>query len=383
MREEAPDVGTDQVRSAMSEFVEPALSGPVTVDVGEGTFQITPEQLTQALQMEPVDGGQLEPSLGPKRLANALEDELDEVETAPQDATVRIEGGSPTVVEGERGRRIKPEELSEAVLAVLPQPDSPDRAVQLEMVAVPPERTTDDVEELGITEVVGEFTTNYPHAEYRNTNIGRAADLIDGTLLEPDEEFSLNGLVGERTEANGFSQGMVIEDGRLVEALGGGVSQLATTVYNAAFYAGLEDVEHRPHAFYISRYPEGREATVYWGSIDLRFGNNTPHGVLVDAQVNQSSPGNEGSVTVRLWSTEHWQVEDQTSDRYNHRAPETIYDPSDGCVAQAGSSGFDVDITRRLLREGELVDTEEQTWAYQAEDQIICAPEPSSDDGDD
>src|SRR5690606_9236817 len=184
--------------------------------------------------------------------------------------------------------------------------------------------------------VVGEFSTTYPYAEYRNTNIGRAAELIDGTFLEPDETFSLNDLVGERTRANGFTEGSVIESGRLVDALGGGVSQLATTTYNAGFFAGMEDVEHRAHAFYISRYPAGREATVYWGSIDLRFKNNTPYGVLVDAKVDRASPGGQGKVTVRLWSTKYWEVDYTTSDRYNFRAPEKIVDDKPGCVPQGG-----------------------------------------------
>lgn len=124
--------------------------------------------------------------------------------------------------------------------------------------------TTKAVQQLGVKQVVGEFTTTYPHADYRNTNIGRAAELIDGTLIKPGGTFSLNGLVGERTAANGFTEGFVIKGGRLREELGGGVSQVATTTYNAGFFAGMDDVEHRPHGFYIDRYPVGREATVYW-----------------------------------------------------------------------------------------------------------------------
>ena len=92
---------------------------------------------------------------------------------------------------------------------------------------------------LGIPEEVSEFTTYYPHADYRNVNIGRAAELIDGTVLEPGETFSLNDTVGERTRANGFTEGFVISDGVFAEELGGGVCQVATTTFNAAFFAGL------------------------------------------------------------------------------------------------------------------------------------------------
>ena len=90
-------------------------------------------------------------------------------------------------------------------------------------------------------------------------------------MLKPGETFSLNDTVGERTEANGFTKGFIISDGIFKEDLGGGVSQMATTTFNAMFFAGLEDVEHKPHSFYIDRYPVGREATVAWGAVDLRF----------------------------------------------------------------------------------------------------------------
>ena len=84
-------------------------------------------------------------------------------------------------------------------------------------------------------------------------------------MLKPGDTFSLNDIVGERTAANGFTKGFIISDGVFTEDFGGGVSQVATTTFNAAFFAGLEDVEHKPHSFYIDRYPVGREATVAWG----------------------------------------------------------------------------------------------------------------------
>ena len=140
-----------------------------------------------------------------------------------------------------------------------------------------------------IKEQVSTFTTYYPYAEYRNINIGRAAELVDGTVLKPGETFSLNDIVGERTRENGFTEGFIISNGIFKEDLGGGVSQMATTTFNAMFFAGLKDIEHKPHSFYIDRYPVGREATVAWGAVDLRFQNDTPYGVLVHATVTPSS----------------------------------------------------------------------------------------------
>ena len=95
-----------------------------------------------------------------------------------------------------------------------------------------PDFTTKEARALRVRERVSTFTTYFPYAEYRNVNIGRAAEIIDGTLLKPGETFSLNDTVGERTEANGFTKGYVINDGILVQDLGGGVSQMATTLFN-------------------------------------------------------------------------------------------------------------------------------------------------------
>ena len=155
---------------------------------------------------------------------------------------------------------------------------------------VEPEFTTEDAKALGIKKEVSKFTTYFPYAEYRNINIGRAAELVDGTIVRPGETFSLNGTVGERTAENGFVKGFVISNGIFKEDFGGGVSQMATTMFNAAFFAGMTDVQHKPHSFYIDRYPVGREATVAWPTVDLQWRNDTPYGVLDPRQRHAEHP---------------------------------------------------------------------------------------------
>ena len=112
--------------------------------------------------------------------------------------------------------------------------------------------------------VVSRFVTYYRCCEPRVTNIKRAAAILDGLTIKPGATFSLNRALGERTRVRGFVPAPTISGGRLVNSVGGGISQLATTLYNAAFFAGLELVAHTPHSFYISRYPKGREATISW-----------------------------------------------------------------------------------------------------------------------
>jgi vancomycin resistance protein YoaR len=226
---------------------------------------------------------------------------------------------------------------------------------------------------------VSTFTTYYPHADYRNVNIGRAGELIDGTVLEPGEVFSLNDTVGERTRANGFTEGYVISDGILVTDLGGGVSQMATTTFNAAFFAGLEDVEHKPHSFYIDRYPMGREATVAWGSVDLKFRNDTPHGVLITTNVTPSTLSTSGVVTVSMWSTKTWDITSRTGQPYNRTEPVTRRVATRQCHPNEGYGGFEVDVWRDFRRPGssEVVRSEKFHTTYIPSDTVICThPDP-------
>ena len=129
------------------------------------------------------------------------------------------------------------------------------------------------------------------------TNIKRAAELLDGTIILPGKEFSLNGALGKRTEAKGFVSAPQIFNGRFEDAVGGGISQVATTLFNAAFFSGIKLVAHQAHQFYISRYPMGREATVSWGGPELIFRNDWPAAILMKLDASDSG------ITVRFYST--------------------------------------------------------------------------------
>ena len=140
------------------------------------------------------------------------------------------------------------------------------------------------------------------------------------------------------------------------------------------FFAGLEDIYHKPHSFYISRYPEGREATVNWPSLDLKWKNDSPYAVLVQAWVDDQ-------VHVSFWSTKVWDIESKKSGRSNFRTPETIHDDSPGCVAQEANGGFDVSVQRIFKKNGATVKTETVRTTYIAEDKVICGPKPEPKPG--
>jgi vancomycin resistance protein YoaR len=237
----------------------------------------------------------------------------------------------------------------------------------------PPALTTQAAESLGIEELVSEFTTYYPCCQPRVTNIQRAAQLLDGTIIRPRTAFSLNEALGRRTVENGFVSAPQIFAGRLEDAVGGGISQIATTLYNAAFFAGVKLVAHQAHQFYISRYPMGREATVSWGGPELIFRNDWPAAILMKVTATSSS------ITVRFYSRKLGRrVETTTGEPYAYVAPKTITvrnsalaPGTTSTVQSAGASGFTVQYTRRVFEGPKLIRNERYTVRYDAQNAIV------------
>ena len=161
-------------------------------------------------------------------------------------------------------------------------------------------------ESLGILQVVGEFTTPFRPAQDRIINIARISELTRGVIIEPGQRFSVNGHVGPRTTGKGFVPAKMILDGVFVDSVGGGISQYATTLFNAAFFAGLDFIDYQSHTIYLSRYPYGREATVSYPAPDLVLENNTPYGVMLWPTTG------DDSITVKLYSTP-WVLAEQTN----------------------------------------------------------------------
>jgi vancomycin resistance protein YoaR len=371
-----PTVSDDAVRRALVEFGRPAMSAPVTL-VLAGQQVVAPPRLFAAGLTMVVEDGELVPRVDGELVLEALAPAMRTVGREPQDARIAIVRGKPRVVPAKVGVEFDPEEIGKGLAAAAVRHGAQRRLV-VDGLATQPEFTTAEAKALGITERVSTFTTNFPYAEYRNVNLPRAAQLIDGTVLRPGETFSLNGIVGERTKANGFTEGYVVSDGIFKKDLGGGVSQIATTTFNAMFFAGLKDVEHKPHSVYIDRYPEGREATVAWPSLDLKFTNTTPYAVLVSAHVRTSTPSEEGAATVSMYSTRRWRITASTGPRTDFRQPAVRYSQEPECEEFSGTQGFSVDVFRyfRDLESGKVLRKEKFHTDYIAGDTVRCGEPP-------
>lgn len=368
-----PVISEAEVRAAMDGFANPAMSAPVVIELGGRNVVLRPSAYSAAISLQ-VKAGALVPALDDKALLRTIEPAVKRFKLAPREAAVKLVNGRPTVLPGKNGVTFNPKDITGQFLSLVVQKGK-HRTLAVKSIVDRPDFTSAEARRLRIKQVVSSFTTNYPHADYRNTNLGRAAELINGSVLKPGETFSLNDTVGERTRQNGFTEGFIISDGVFKEDLGGGVSQVATTTFNAAFFAGLEDVEHKPHSFYIDRYPIGREATVAWRAVDLKFKNDTPYGILIQAGINPSTPSSDGAMTVRIWSTKYWDITTDVSERYNLTSPDTRHLSGDDCVPNSGYGGFDVDVHRYFHRAGSnaVVRKETMHTTYIPSDSVVCS----------
>ena len=200
---------------------------------------------------------------------------------------VRIVGSSPGAV-------CCTLDTPERILAGM---EAGERIVELRPREDPGVRGIEWAKSLGIVEVIGEFTTNYQPNQTRNINIQRIGELTQGAVIDPGGEFSINDYVGRRTRENGFVDAGVISNGVFTTSVGGGISQYATTLFNAAFFAGLDFGDYQSHSINLSRYPYGREATVNFPNVDLEILNTTPYGVLLWPTTDETS------ITVTLYGT--------------------------------------------------------------------------------
>ena len=346
------------------EFAEPALAAPLTVRVGDGTFEVPAAQVATALTAT-VAEGTITPSIDDAVLAPLVEAAGEEagVLRDPRDARVRFSGTDASVEPSETGIAVEVAGQSEAVLAAL---TAQDRTLALEPVVTQPEFTTERARETLPKGRISTFTTNYAAGQSRVTNIKIAARTLNGTYVPPGGQLSLNSILGQRTPDKGYVKAGIILNGRLADSYGGGISQLSTTLYNAAYFAGVEFNEFRAHSFYIPRYPEGREATISWGTIDQRWTNNTKGGILVRAFATDTA------VTVELWGTKTFDVESVKGPRRNIVQPQNIVDDEPGCVTQSPMVGFDVTVTRIIRQDGREVKRENVSTHYDPEDKVTC-----------
>jgi vancomycin resistance protein YoaR len=281
-----------------------ALSAPLRLTYGATRWRVPRYRIAPMLALPA--GGETDVSIGGRGAEQYFDRLAAAVAREPQDARFQVTAaGKIAIRPSQAGLELDVAKTLKALSAAAFSTDK--RTAKLVVAVAQPARTTADAKAMGIDDVVSSYTTTYGGTPGRLANVALVAKLIDGTLVKPGATFSFNDTTGERTAAKGFQEAPVIINGELQNGLGGGVCQVSTTVFNAAFDAGLPITARTNHALYISHYPLGRDATVNYPDIDLRFVNDSDHWLLLRTFVGP------GSLTVNLYGTQlHRRVESTT-----------------------------------------------------------------------
>jgi vancomycin resistance protein YoaR len=348
-----------------------ATSAPVRLALGKTRWLLTPHRLASLLQL-PADG-RTTLGIGGDVAEQWLIALGKRIEKPAKDATFAVDGSDVRVVPAKPGIQLDAVATTQAVLRAALSPQPARRVATLAVEESQPSRTTAQARAMHIDGVVSSYTTEYGGIPNRIHNVQLVAHLIDGTLVAPGATFSFNGTTGERSASKGFLEAPVIVNGELTTGLGGGVCQVSTTVFNAAFEGGLKITERINHALYISHYPQGRDATVDYPNVDLKFVNDTGHWLLLRTFVGSSS------LTVNFYGTPvHRKVESTTSPLVTTGAipvKKTIdptLKPGEKVVDDDGVPPMSTSVTRTVYDESgkELY---HDTWysSYRAEPKLV------------
>lgn len=345
-----------------------ALSGPVFLRSGRRSWRIPRWRMAELLSL-PSDGASRLALAGP-RADDYFQALSRRVGNRPVDAHFSVSGESIQVVPSTNGVELDVPRAASALLRAATS--TTNRVATLAVVTARPERTTAEALAMGIDRRMSAFKTYNAGTTDRITNLRLGVAALDDTLVPPGGTFSLNAAIGERTAERGFRPAPVIIGTKYAEEIGGGTSQVATTVFNAAWEAGLRITERNPHALYISRYPLGRDATVYWPSLDLEFVNDTKDWVLVKGFAEPDG------IRVSIYGGEHRRVESSsgtmqiTGSVPVKRVRDRTLFKGKTVVEEEGSQPSRTSVTRTIYGEdGKLIRTETWNTSYKGETRIV------------
>jgi vancomycin resistance protein YoaR len=342
------------------------LSAPVQLVHQGAVITIEPRQLVRMLEL-PSDGAR-SLRIRPEAAARELENLARGLARAPQNADFAVRAnGRVSVIPSRPGRELNVAATSAALLQAASRPT--DRTATVVVAEFQPRMTTADAKALRIERQLASYSSLYAGTADRINNLQLAIEILDGARIGPGETWSFNEFVGPRTEERGFRSAPVILDGKYAEGIGGGVSQVATTVFNAAWEAGLKIGERHAHALYISRYPDGRDATVNYPDVDLKLVNDTPRWIVIKASYDES-----GILVRLLGGGPDRRVESVAGELKVTGKPQTEREPDPTMyVGQkvlefAGQPSREITVERLIYQEGKLLRRE--TWythyAYEA-----------------
>ncbi|MDK8831763.1 VanW family protein [Corynebacterium striatum] len=357
-----PAINDDAIEAMRTGDVAKALDNPLTIN-GENNVAGTlrKDEIAQFVSIEAKDG-KLELKVDTPKAQQLFEERMDGAQVPGQNAKISFSGDKMNVTPSVDGSII---DWEKTLKDFDKRVKGDERTWDADYKPDPAEYTTEMAEKATFNDTVSEFSTG-GFSGASGENIRRVAAQVDGAVVNPGETFSLNGYTGPRGTAQGYVESGIIINGHSGTAVGGGISQFATTLYNAAYFAGFEDVAHTPHSYYISRYPAGREATVYEGSIDLQFKNTTNTPVRIETDFGG------GKITVRFKGVKTYNVESVNNGRWATTQP-TRMSVGENCSPSSGAPGFTTSDTR-IIKDlsGREISRETTTTVYDPQPIVSC-----------
>jgi vancomycin resistance protein YoaR len=365
------------------------LSGPIELAYDGSSVVFSTNDLTDAFVSRTVvreEEALVVNTFNPEVVSTYLDPVRAQFEAEPVDARFSISGDTVSVIPGSSGTRI--DEVKTARRLALAGLRASREGILPVVKGAQPDTTTKELVDLNVHHLVSQFTTYFDCCQPRVTNIATMAATVDGAIVRPGATFSLNDFVGERTEEKGYVAAPTIIAGEIEDTFGGGVSQFTTTMYNAVFWGGYEDVEHHAHSYWFDRYPEGIEATLNWRTPDLVFRNNRDHAILIDTYVTETSitvrfygdndgralMGEQSGGETKIWvhsegGPDALHVKGSVSDRFGETEPgEPRYEanpdlsPEQTVTIQTEAEGWSVTVTRTIYAANEVDVIDEDTW---------------------
>lgn len=345
-----PEVQADDTQAAR-EQAETMISAPVKLVSNNATWTIEAEEIAAYMDFasENKNGvSTLVPYLSSEKMAPFFDMVAESVRKEPVNASFDSDGTKAWVVPGELGEELDREKTAQALTAAALKQSG--RVAKVALRPVEPELTTEEAEAMGIKDKLAGFTTEWVGTPNRQINVRITTKYASDVILAPGEIYDFDKQIGPRTEARGYKLAPgIVGPGKLEDVFGGGICQVATTLFNAAFFAGLEIVERHNHSLYIEHYPKGRDATVTAGGPNLRFRNDTDHYIWIRG----TSDGIK--TTFNIYGTSDGRkVTYTTSDFYNivPQTVVTITNPSLGVgttlVKIPGQDGKQITVTRTI-----------------------------------
>ncbi len=371
-RKRAPLISDQEVNRVRRE-AETLVGGPVEVlGPGEALRKVlAPNSLGAAVGSRVDEGnGTFSLQLDMGSLRGSLESLLREVEKEPVEATFEFSAtGAPSITPSQSGKILDESAFHRLLLDVA---RGGPRSIELPLEVREPDLTSEEAEKLGVKGLVMSFTTRHACCQPRVENIHHAARKLDGVVLRPGQKFSLNEFLGPRRRESGYHKAPTIVQGEMEDVYGGGISQLATTLFNAVLRGGYEIIQRQPHSVYFSRYPEGHEATVSFPEPDLIFRNDTEAGMVIKTQAESTY------IRVLIFGDNGGRV--TTVDkgrRYDIVEPPKEYEPDETMPPEkmkrlvAGQLGWKVLVSRKVRFPNGKVKEEKREVVYNPRPELL------------